>query len=173
MRYGILIVVLALSASAWAQGRHTPVEGAWQSNRDLTLAELREAREFTREQWQLLSDPAFFGHMVHVYRGSSGTTVFEGKCSPTASFELVDPRPGSVGVRYFDDSWGEERTIKLEVDGDRLYVPISLLGGHLRETFTRVPVEDVVSRHPCTREFLEGPPEKQEESNPSRMRPES
>jgi hypothetical protein len=153
MRVGILALFLALAGCV--QGRPTPVEGAWQSNRDLTLAELHEARKFTPEQWRFLSDPTFFGQMVHIYRGSSGITVFEGKCSPPNAFRILDSQPGSVKLRYFDEFLGEERTTTLTVEGDRLYVPISMLEGQLRETFTRVPVEEVKQRHPCTRTFLE------------------
>ena len=120
------------------------------------LAALRESGNFDEEQWQFLSDPTLFGHMVLAYRGQSGITVFEGECYGPNAFEVVRSQSDSVTIRYFDEFFEEERTTTLTVDGDRLYVPIASLKGQHREVFLRVPVAEVVQRHSCTKQFLAG-----------------
>ena len=123
-------------------------EGAWQSDRDLTLAEFRQARKFTPEQWRLLSSPQFFGHMVYVLHGGSAVTVYDGECSAPTSY-TVDAASKQIRFSGSDDA--------ATLAGDRLHVPVSSLPGHLRETFTRVDLAAVVRRHPCLRELVGQP----------------
>jgi hypothetical protein len=132
------------------------IEGAWQSDRDLTLADLRESREFTEKQWAFLSDPAFFGSMVQVYRGESAVVVFDGQCSPVTTFEIVRSEENLVSIRFSDEFFEEERTVDLTTAADRLYVPIALLEGDLRETFTRISPAEAARQYPCLRSFVEG-----------------
>ena len=131
----------------------TPIEGAWLSNRELTLAEIRSARNLTPQQLQKLSDPGFFGHMVHVYRGNRMLTVFDGECSEPVSFEILDSDKRSVTIRYFDEQAGAERDLLLDVGDNKLYVPFSIADSDLREVFRQVPLEAISNRHPCIREF--------------------
>ncbi len=144
-----LVLVLVLGACA----QTTPLEGGWQSNRELTLAELRQSRTFTPEQLEKLSRPDFFGHMVQIYRGDQILTVFQGECSQPQKFEILESDARSIAIRYFDEESGGERELRLDLDGERLYVPFSIAKTDLREVFTRVPLTDIAHRHPCTRAF--------------------
>jgi hypothetical protein len=74
MRVTVSFMLLLLGCGHPTRG---PLEGAWLSNRDLTLYELREARNWTPEQWQKLSSPEFFGHMLYVFHGGHAITVFD------------------------------------------------------------------------------------------------
>ena len=73
-------------------------------------------------------------------------------------YQAKDVSPDSSFLEMLDELNEEERTVRLRVEGERLYVPINgFFGGRLRETFTRVSAEAVVERHPpCTRSGLEG-----------------
>jgi hypothetical protein len=152
----VIAALLLASAAACNRQVETAVDEAWQSNRELTLAELELSGGFSEDEWRALSDPTLFGHMIHIYRGSVGVTVFEGQCSPENAFEIVSATDSSTEVRYFDDFYDEERTVLLTTDGDRLYVPMKLAKGQFRETFSRISAETVVRRHPCTRGFIAG-----------------
>jgi hypothetical protein len=59
------------------------LEGAWQSNRDLTLAELRQAQSFTPDQRRALSDPTLFGHIATApVRARAARAVSESQVFP-------------------------------------------------------------------------------------------
>jgi hypothetical protein len=125
-------------------------EGAWQSDRDLTLAEFRQARSFTPEQWRLLSSPEFFGHLVYVLHGGTVVTVYDGECSAPMSYSLDAP---SRQVRFS----GPEVLVVATLEGDQMHVPIPRIPGRLRETFSRVDLDAVVRRHPCLLELVNEP----------------
>lgn len=54
----------AMLTASCARGSLEALEGAWQSDRQRTLAELRGVRDFTPEQWKRLSDPSLLGQVV-------------------------------------------------------------------------------------------------------------
>jgi hypothetical protein len=142
--------VLVLSTALVACGSPgLPVEGAWQSNRELTLAGLEQLGGLSGEQWDVLSSPGLFGHVVLVYRGDRSLTVLEGECGPTVTFEVLDTGADAVTLRFFDPLFVEARTTTIELDEDRLLVPMAILDGHAREVFTRVPLPEVLGRYPC------------------------
>ena len=141
------ILVALLGLLPCAQSTPSPIEGAWQSNRSLTLAEFREARSFTAEQWKLLSSPQFFGHMIYVFSDHAVITVYDGKCSEPMRYEL------DGGTRIvLRDSGPNGETAILAFDGEHLRVPVSGLSGNLRETFTRVDLAGAARQNPCIRE---------------------
>jgi hypothetical protein len=149
MRVVIIFMLLLLGCSDPAPG---PLEGAWKSDRDLTLDAFRAGQSWTPEQWQKLSSPDLFGHLLYVFHRDSVITVFDGECSAPSSFEMDS---ASTQIRLSGtDSDGHTATLTLE--GGRLYVPVLLLRGGLRETFTRTDLAPVVRRHACVGEFLAG-----------------
>ena len=130
-----------------------PLDGAWQSDRDLTLEELQREKTFSPQQWQLLSSPEFFGHMLYVFHRGSAITVFDGECSAPISYEV-----DTVSAKVRLASTGSNASAaSLSLDRRRLHVPITLLPGGHRETFTRVDLEVARNRHPCVRAFLNQP----------------
>jgi hypothetical protein len=145
-RGGALALAIGLAACG---SPGLPVEGAWRSNRDLTLAGLEQLGGLSGEQWDVLSSPGLFGHVVLVYRGDQSVTVLEGECGPTVPFEVLDAGADAVTLRFFDPLFVEARTTTIELDEDRLLVPMAILDGQAREVFTRVPLEEVLGRYPC------------------------
>jgi hypothetical protein len=104
----------------------------------------------------MLTDATRFGHMVHIYHGGYVLTVADDRRSSASRYEVAGAGPGTLSIRYFDGFGLEQRDLTLTLDEDRLYVPMLLLGRKAREVFTRVAIEDVMQRHPCTRAFVQG-----------------
>jgi hypothetical protein len=148
VRVALLLMLLLLGCGHSNPGS---LEGAWQSNRDLTLLEFREARSWTPEQWTKLSSPDFFGQMLYVFHGNHVIVVFDGECSPPSSF-VIDSTSSQIRL---PSSGPDKSDITLTLEGDRLFVPVSLLRGSFRETFTPTELDQATRRHPCVAEFLE------------------
>jgi hypothetical protein len=123
-------------------------DGAWQSNRELTVSELRQVRGLSPQQLQLLSSPDFFGHMVYVFSHGAAITVYEGECSAPMHYQV----DGSQ-IR-FTDGEAAARAIRLTLDGDRLRVPIASLPGRPSETFTPVDLAGVSRQNACVKVFV-------------------
>lgn len=124
--------------------------GAWQSDRERTLGELFDNAQLSEEQWRVLRDPKLFGNVLHVYHRGKTVSVYEGRCGPVGELDVTDSGPARVSIRYYD-AFAKALAIKtLSVEHDALYVPISIFGNQIREVFSRVPIEDVRERHPCT-----------------------
>jgi hypothetical protein len=147
MRVAVSFLLFLVGCNQLAAGH---LEGAWQSNRDLTLHEFREARSWTPEQWGKLSSPDFFGHMLYVFHRNNVIVVFDGQCSPPSAFEI----DSSLSQIRLHGAGPEGATVTLTLEEDRLYVPVSMLRGGLRETFTRTELGLAIQRHPCVGEFV-------------------
>jgi hypothetical protein len=152
-RLSTMALFLALAGCALLT-RAPAIEGAWRSSRELTLADIREARTFAPSQLETLADPEKFGHWVQVYRGGEMITVAWGKCSARQSYRIVDSDARSATVRYRDEAWGAEKTVHFDLDEQRLYVPFAIATPDLREVFTRVPLEEVTENADCVRSFV-------------------
>ncbi len=139
----IVAALLSLMTCAGPSGGSP--EGAWQSDRDRTLAELRDVANMTDAQWRALSSPEVFGNMVHVLQGGKAVTVFDGECSAPVAYQLD---AASSKIRLAGSP------VAATLDGDRLYVPIARLPGNARETFSRADLAATLRRHPCLREFV-------------------
>src|SRR5262249_35015764 len=146
---GMRAVFLLLLTLAGCPASKAP-EGAWQSNRELTLAEFRGARSFSQEQWKLLSAPTFFGHMIYVFSSDSVVTVYEGQCSEPMRYEM-DATHTRIRLLGGD----ADANADLTLESDRMYVPVAILGGSLRETFTPVELQTAVKRYPCIQRALD------------------
>ena len=145
MRTFVLAVVALLKcANPFSSG----LDGAWQSNREITVGDLRQVRGLSAEQLRLLSSPDFFGHMIYVFNHGSAITVYEGECSAPVHYEV----DGSQ-VRFTEGD-AETRATHLTLDGDRLRVPITRLPGHPNETFTHIDLGNAVRQNACVRAFV-------------------
>jgi len=140
MRITAVLCVVALVAC----GRGSSVEGAWQSDREVTLGELRQAN-FTPEQWRFLSSPDVFGKLVYVFHHGSLVTVYDGECSEPEAYS-VDRASGRVRL-------ASEPGMPLTLEGGYLRAPIAQLPGK-RETFSRIDLDAAVRRHPCVGSFV-------------------
>ena len=126
------------------------LDGAWQSNRVETLAELLDRGRFSPEQWELLSDPKLFGRTVHLYLGGKTLTIFEGRCSPVVALDVTDSGTRHLSFRYYDGFSKQHETKTVMVEGNSLFVPMKAFGNRVREVFSRVSIEEMRKRYPCT-----------------------
>lgn len=147
MRRATALLLLVLGCGL---PRVNALDGAWQSNRDLTLQEFRAKRSWTPEQWETLASQDMFGHMVYVFQGNQAIVVFDDLCSARSSFE----KNSSASQILFPGTDPDEPPVAITREDDRLYVPVSLLRGGLRETFIRTELDLVVQRHPCVGDFV-------------------
>ncbi len=132
-----------------------PLDGAWRSDRELTLARLDGILDTSPgARWEFLRDAEFFGHTVVLYRGNDVAHVYEGRCSRMPPVKVVASEPSAITYRYFDVLHQRADTSRIEVDGDVLWVDVPLLGEGAREAFRRIPVEEAVADHPCLAEVM-------------------
>ncbi len=148
------LLLISMFGCSWGE-EASILAGAWQSDRSRTLGELFDHGQFTDEQWRLLSDPKLFGNILHVYHEGRSVSVYEGRCSPVQELEITDSGPARVSIRYYDALAKGHATKTLSVEHDALYIPMSMFGNRVREVFSRVPIDDVRNRFPCTQALFE------------------
>jgi hypothetical protein len=88
--------------------------------------------------------------MIYVFKLNHVIVVFDGECSAPSSFEINS----SLSQIHLRGVGPDKDTVTLTLDEDRLYVPVSIVGDGVRETFTRTGLEFVIQRHPCVGEFV-------------------
>jgi hypothetical protein len=140
----LALVALLKCANPFSSG----LDGAWQSNQELTLSDLRQVRALTAEQFRQLESPDLFGHMIYVFSNGSAITVYEGECSAPMHYEV----DGSQ-IRFTDGD-AATRATRLSLDGDRLHVPIARLPGRPNETFTHIDLAAAIRQNACVRAFV-------------------
>jgi hypothetical protein len=112
------------------------IEGIWISDRDLTLVELQKAETWNERQWTFLSDPALFGHMVHVIRGHTTLVSFEGGCRAPEKFQVLENGASRVRIRFLEwDAYLGE--LEFQRVGDNLHIPIAMFETRPHEVFRR------------------------------------
>jgi hypothetical protein len=131
-------IVLALTALlvGCAPGLPDQLEGAWQSNRPLTLVELSKAKGLSEEQIRTLSAPEFFGDLTVIYEDGIETAILldtEWK----ARYRIVEEGPDYLDVESWDSLAAERVTLRYRFRGEHLLVPVQDLGFH--EVFSRLP----------------------------------
>ncbi len=144
----VAFLILLAAAAAGAQGA-LPMEGAWQADRELTLAEMRRARRAAEHGRVPLADPAPSPPVVQVYLGRRAAYVFDGRCSQSVALHLLDAGPDFAVFRYFDDAANEQKTLAMRVADDRLYVPMRASEDEPTVVFARIPLEQAMHQHPC------------------------
>ena len=119
--------------------------GAWESDRELTLATFASDPALSAAHRAVLEDETLFGRNVQVFAARGAAVWFEGGCGEfwPYDYDVVEAAPGSL--RYRTGEPGEERSI--EWDDRFMYLPLA--DGRAREVFRRVPLEQALEQHPC------------------------
>ncbi len=124
------------------------LDGAWKSNRELTLLGLDfdELHDVSEEGKELLKSENFFGRMVQVFQNGVSVVVFEGECI-FGNFVVLTEEDGYLDVLFADNDFvnGEEKRLYI-VDG-RIELPF--MDGKGREVFSRITVAEAVAEHEC------------------------
>ena len=131
-----------------------PFEGAWRSDRDMTLKALSQVSTIGDVQRERLAKLEFFGHMLHVFSGSRWLTVFDNQCTDMAQMKGVVTGPRTRSVTFFNPVAKRVTTTTMEVDGDTLWVTIPLLPPGSREAFRRISLDEARRAHPCLSDLL-------------------
>lgn len=147
-RISILFPLLLLAC----EQSEFPLNGAWISDRGRTLAEFRETREFSDEQWSVLSDPTLFGQMVQVFVGGRAFVVFDGSCGAIADIRILSRSGPKIEAELETRDGVSKATFYFE--GDRLKIPVRVFGGDVQETFSRISLAAAIQRHTCVAELL-------------------
>lgn len=107
--------------------------GTWQSNRDLTFAEMDKSDLITEEDRKMLT--ATVGKTTTTYTGSEFTTVVDGETTVTP-YKVLASSGGVVVIEYFDETFHSMRRRRIQVFDDKLAVKVPGLG--FDEIFTLV-----------------------------------
>ena len=107
--------------------------GTWQSNRELTLAEMEKSDLVTDEDRAMLD--ATLGKAVTTYTGKDFTTIVDGETTVTP-YKVLASTGGIVVIEYFDKAFHSMRRRRIQVFDDKLAVKIPGLG--FDEIFTLV-----------------------------------
>lgn len=107
--------------------------GTWQSNRDLTLAEMEKSDLVTEEDREMLDGT--LGKVTTTYDEKEFTTILDGETTVTP-YQVLASSDGVVVIEYFDKAFYSMRRRRIQVFDDRLAVRVPGLG--FDEIFSRV-----------------------------------
>jgi len=148
MRSALLVSLLALACVA------SPLEprlyGAWQSNRELTLAEFRKVPGITSERLKALSDPDLFGHLVTIYQPHDAIVIYEGECS-ISPYKVLDRSDSYVDIGYYDSFFEESVERRIFFEPGSIWLRV----GDAREIFSPAEFDKLEVQHSCLRTLLD------------------
>jgi hypothetical protein len=132
------LVLFAVSLVVAATASADPLMGVWkvwQSDRDLTLLEVKKLASLTLEQREVLSKPDLFGQAVAIYGDREmESRLTEG--SMRLSYRVVATGSDFVEIEYEDEQVAKPVRKRLLLHGGLLHVPIEDMGFH--EIFRRI-----------------------------------
>jgi len=99
--------------------------GTWQSNRELTLAEMDKSDLVTEEDREMLD--ATLGKVITIYTAKAFTTTIDGETTVTP-YKVLASSNGVVVIEYFDEAFHSMRRRRIQVFDDKLAVKIPGLG---------------------------------------------
>ncbi len=132
------------------------LDGAWKSNRELTLQglDLDELDGVSEKGKALLQSEDFFGRMVQVFQNGVVATVFEGECT-FGNFLVLSEEEEYLDVLLTDEDFMDGEEIRLYIVEGRFEHPF--MEGKGREVFTRITVAEAVGEHECLLAGIELP----------------
>jgi hypothetical protein len=147
-----VLVILPLLSLACGLGTAPEIQGAWISNRDLTLASIAEAPGITTEDLELYSDPNLFGHMVHIWGERRGLAIFDGKCWPPVAYARIGRGPDHIDLLLWGPAWLQVEHKRVRLIEGGLALPI--LDGRAQEILTPIDPSPVRDTYPCLQDHL-------------------
>ncbi len=162
MRILFSLLILAISAS---MGCNLPsqsrLNGAWQSDRDRTLAELGKLEGLDEQIRETMSAPETFGKSIHIYdQGLFVVAINEGECAEiSSSFESVEQGRDFMKAKFapaFEGAEPEFYEAKF-VNGEMHssipgFKQATKLDGF--EVFRSISLDEVKKSHPCVEKYL-------------------
>ena len=148
MRNALLLSLLAVACAASPQ--EPRLYGAWQSNRELTLAEFRKVPGISRERLQALSDPDLFGHLITIYQPHEAIVIYEGECS-ISSYEVLERSDGYVDIGYNDSFSGESVERRIFFEPGSIWLRVA----DAREVFSPADLDELEVQYSCLRTLLD------------------
>lgn len=103
----------------------------------------------------LLNAPKFFGRTGHLYLSGKSLTAFEGRCGPVVARDVTETGTRYLSFFYFDGFSKKHETETVLVEGNSLFVPMKVFSNRARETFSRVSLDKMRERYPCTAELFD------------------
>lgn len=160
----ILFSLLILSASALI-GCNFPnqsqLNGAWQSDRDRTLAEFEKLEGLEEEMMASLSGPEMFGKSIHIFQNGLFVVAINGEmCAEiSSSFQAVEQGRDFMRAEFkpaFEGAEPEPYEAKF-VNGE-MHASIpgfkQATGLDGFEVYRSVPLDEVKKAHPCVVDYL-------------------
>jgi len=145
-----LPVIVLLVASATAASAEPTLIGQWISDREASAAFNEEHVRLQPKTAAFLRDSmgrlvVTFGADKVSYEMPNFKTKIEGKefamtgFSETQPYTVVATTPNSIAIRTVEPVSHDPVIVVYNfIDGDRVWIYVSMLGGHLREYFKRV-----------------------------------
>lgn len=149
MRIAAAFFLISLTSVCTTAAQESPLEGAWKSNYDLTVAEFSSVPGITPEELAFFSDPELFGHMIQVFRPGVAIVVFEGECTQTP-YEIVSQTDSHVDIMYYDESLDEKTAKRIFIEPGAFWLRV----GKAREIFTRIDLDTAKAEHSCLNSLL-------------------
>jgi len=141
----ILIIITTASLYSCSSGLEKEILGAWRSNRSLTIKTFEKSATLSEKQKKMLSDPNFFGHLIHIYYETQAITIYEGRCSKSA-YIIIKVGDNYVDIELYDTFLKEKVTTRIFIENDQMWVKLK---EPIREYFTRVDIDKLIKEHEC------------------------
>jgi len=137
------------------------LDGAWQSDRDRTLAELEKLEGLDEQLRASLSVPEAFGKSIHIYeQGLFVVAVNVGMCADVgSSFVAVEQGRDFMRAEFAQSFEGAEQEIyESRFVNDEMHSSIpgfkQATGIDGFEVFRRLSLDEVKKAHPCVEKYL-------------------
>jgi hypothetical protein len=134
----VVVIAAAVGAAVYfvkARSGDARLIGTWQSDADLTIAELRKAKPVTDQQEQAYRK--LFGHMKVTYTATNFTTDWDGVPDKPQSYQVVSKDRDSAVVKAWSAASKKEENFRIRfVGSDTYWVDVEPLG--MSECFRRV-----------------------------------
>lgn len=135
MKKNLLFAFLVLFVTGCELASQNPLLGRWKSDEKATLIEARNSGGLTEQQLQQLENEKVFGKLVAIIDKESIVFDFEGKLEPSP-YRVLKIEKQFVDIELFNSSTKAYETTRIEIRGDRIWVPSAMAG--FREVFVRI-----------------------------------
>jgi hypothetical protein len=135
MKRFITLGLVALLLTGCQRAPENPLLGRWKSDEKATLVEARGSGTLTDAQLQQLENEKVFGKLVASIDNDKIVFEYEGKLDPSP-YRIIKVEQPFVDIELFNSSTKTYETTRIEIHGDRIWVPTALVD--FREVFVRI-----------------------------------